>query len=252
MRAKFRLLLPALLLAPTAGAGEELRLSSGPAQTVMIELFTSEGCSSCPPAETYLNGYKSGPELWQKYIPLALHVDYWNYYGWRDRFSSAANTRRQEQYERKKNIRLVYTPAFVVNGKEWRRGWFSRSPEGGGATVGTLRVALNGRRVNASFAPAQAVSTPLDLNLAILGMDLTSDIRDGENAGRHARHDFVVLAHKQLNSGSLRWLGELPPVPGELRAPRYALVAWVSRAGDPAPLQATGGFLPSRAIRASR
>ena len=73
------LLAVTLLLPSPAGAADGLRFTSGAEQTVMIELFTSQGCSSCPPAEAYVNRFSAHPALWKKFIPLAFHVDYWDY-----------------------------------------------------------------------------------------------------------------------------------------------------------------------------
>ena len=88
------------LPAAAAMAGGSTEFSSGATQTVMIELFTSEGCNSCPPAEEALNRYVRHPQLWKRYIPLALHVDYWDRLGWKDTFGSPENTERQWRYAR--------------------------------------------------------------------------------------------------------------------------------------------------------
>ncbi len=80
---------------------------------VVLELFTSQGCSSCPPADEYLNKVKS-----DKVIALSYHVDYWNYIGWNDPFSSSVYTEKQRLYGTKFNSRTIYTPQLVINGKE--------------------------------------------------------------------------------------------------------------------------------------
>ena len=98
--------------------------SSGEQQTRLVELYTSEGCSSCPPADRWLTRFKTRPDLWTVYVPVAFHVDYWNYLGWADRFSRKAHTRRQARYKRQGGVNSVYTPGFVINGYEWR-GFFS-------------------------------------------------------------------------------------------------------------------------------
>lgn len=120
-----KMLLPALMAAylPLAQAGDPHTFSSGTGKTTVIELFTSEGCSSCPPADNWLSGFKSDPRLWKQIIPLAFHVDYWDYIGWRDRFASPAFSARQSDHKKQGNIRSVYTPGLVVDGREWR-GWF--------------------------------------------------------------------------------------------------------------------------------
>ncbi|MCW9023236.1 MAG: DUF1223 domain-containing protein [Gammaproteobacteria bacterium] len=101
-------------------AETSLQLSSGPTQTSLIELYTSEGCSSCPPAERFLNKLQHHKQLWTQYVPLAFHVDYWDYIGWEDKYAHPAFTKRQSAYARQKNLKTIYTPAFVVNGQSWR------------------------------------------------------------------------------------------------------------------------------------
>jgi len=221
----------------------DLTLQSGPQQTVMIELYTSEGCNSCPPAEKFVNGLVDNDQLWTTYIPLAFHVDYWDYLGWRDRFATAANSQRQRSYGKVLQARTIYTPEFFVNGEEWRRGIFGGMPAASNDKVGILRVLSQSGQLVVSFMPQHSYRTPLQLHVAILGMGLTSDIRAGENAGRHTTHQFVVLAHTQITSDKLRWELALPRIRHD-QPGRKALVVWVSEPENPTPLQATGGFLP--------
>ena len=226
-----------------AVSAAELTLQSGPQQTVMIELYTSEGCNSCPPAERYLNDFVTDKQLWTTYIPLAFHVDYWDYLGWRDRFATAANTQRQQDYGKVRQARTIYTPEFFVNGREWRRGLFGHLPSVSPQQVGTLEVLLRDTQLNATFHSTHTQTRALQLDVAILGMDLVSDIRAGENAGRHVAHQFTVLGHKMVTSNTAQWQTSIPAI-GDHAASQQALVVWVSTIGDPAPLQATGGFIP--------
>lgn len=228
---------------------EPLHFESTVQRSVMIELYTSEGCSSCPPAEAYLNRYREQDGLWTHFVPLAFHVDYWDYLGWGDRFALPGNAERQRRYARLRHVPTVYTPAFVINGKAWRPGFLGARPAGDGARVGRLAVSVKAQRVEVHFAPVQEAGGALVLHLAVLGMGLESEIRAGENRGRHLRHDFVVLAHSRLATPGPAWATTLPmpkPLPA---ATRYALVAWVSRQDDPTPLQATGGYLPAAVLR---
>ena len=113
--------------------GHAVSFKSATEQTGMLELYTSEGCSSCPPADSWLSSLKNEDGLWREFIPLAFHVDYWDYIGWKDRFASPKNSNRQRQYARGQSLKTVYTPGFLYNGEEWR-GWFIRRfidlPEG--------------------------------------------------------------------------------------------------------------------------
>ena len=237
-----------LLVSPLAGA-EDLRFSSGSGQTVLIELFTSEGCNSCPPAEAYLNQFTTNPLLWKKFIPVAFHVDYWDYLGWKDRYAHPAHTQRQHQYAQQRSVRTVYTPAFIVNGQGWRPSSSSGEPGGGGAPAGVLTVDLKGNQLGATFKPENAAAKTLQLNIAVLGMGLSTRIQNGENAGRHSPHEFVVLARKQMSSDNGHWRGVTPVPEQDWGAQRLALVAWVNLPGDLTPLQATGGYLPTQATR---
>jgi len=238
------LLAVTLLLPSPAGAADGLRFTSGAEQTVMIELFTSQGCSSCPPAEAYVNRFSAHPALWKKFIPLAFHVDYWDYLGWKDRFASPAHALRQRQYAQQRSVQTVYTPAFIVNGQAWRGSLVSGEPSGGGKPAGVLNIDVNGQQLEATFAPATGTPQTLHLDVVVLGMGFNSEILAGENAGRRSQHEFVVLARRQISSDNGRWRGRLPALDRDWGAQRLALAAWVSRPGDLTPLQATGGYLP--------
>jgi len=237
------LLILAVLLWPLPSMAAGLHFASGVRQTVMIELYTSEGCSSCPPAEAYLNDYRNNSDLWKRYIPLAFHVDYWDDLGWKDRFSRREYSERQRRYAAVQRMHTIFTPAFFANGRLWRPD-SGGEPEAPSRTVGNLAVTLNGNDVTATFAPHGSNPGPLALHLAVLGMDLSTRIRAGENAGRRLDHEFVVLAQNRIVGEQYRWHGTLPRI-GSGAAPRYAFVAWLSRDGDPTPLQAVGGYLPA-------
>jgi hypothetical protein len=230
-----------VLWLPTAAAAE-LKFISSVQQTTMVELYTSEGCSSCPPAEKRLNGYAGHSELWTRLVPLAFHVDYWDYLGWRDRFAKPEHSDRQRRYAALKRVSGVYTPAFIVNGTGWRPGRLSDSLDTETVEVGRLSVTLDGKRLRARFTPNTQSPGTLDLHLAVLGMGLRTVIRAGENAGRTAHHDFVVLSHTEGRSKNGAWELTLPETE-QRKATGLALAAWVSQPGDPAPLQATGGYL---------
>lgn len=237
----FLLLLPLLLSVPAIA--EPLRFSSGVARTSMIELYTSEGCNSCPSTEVYLNSYAENPALWRRYVPMAFHVDYWDYLGWKDRFASAKHTRRQRAYARWHRSATVYTPAVFVNGDPLPPGRIRIDGEADTKPVGDLRVRFDGDELTVRFVPATRDPLPEELHVAVLGMGLTSDIRAGENRGRHSRHEFVVLAHQKVVGDDGAWRMSLPSFK-DLPSRKLALAVWVAHAGIPAPVQATGGYLP--------
>src|SRR5881394_366661 len=222
---------------------------SGDTQSSLIELFTSEGCSSCPPAEKWLSALKSSSDLWKKAVPVAFHVDYWDRLGWRDRFAKPEFTSRQQRYAAAWGGDSVYTPSFVVNGKEWR-GWFGSNAMPITSTkVGVLRVSVgDDGKVSATFGPDTMQARPLALNVALLGNDLQSDVKRGENSGRKLRHDFVVLqlAKTDLIASGDCWIGSISIPKQNAEKPR-AFAAWVSEEDVDSPIQATGGWLNSPA-----
>ena len=222
------------------------QFASGPQQTALVELYTSEGCSSCPPAEAWLSRQKDSPGLWKQFVPVAFHVDYWDRLGWRDRFSSKEWTERQGRYAALWGSESVYTPAVVVNGREQRSWSSSNLAQPNDKQVGVLRATTTDGQVFAiDFKPEQGTSADWETHLALLGADLSTQVRAGENSGRNLKHDFVVMALVGA---------DLKPESGKLRATltinasaepsaRRAVAIWVTRKGQLAPVQATGGWL---------
>ena len=226
---------------------ETLQFESGTAQKTMIELYTSQGCSSCPPAEEFLNTFKTNSQLWDKYIPMAFHVDYWDYIGWKDRFASPLHQRRQQAYARFHGMSTIYTPGFFVNGKEWRRGFFNRRlPEANNKT-GNLKVKINNKEVSIEYLPDTVIKKPVQFNIALLGMGLATHIKAGEREGRHTQHEFVVLGWERSNfitgNNKFSWRVRLPDN-NKVKAKNHAVVVWINKADSPVPLQAAGHFLP--------
>jgi hypothetical protein len=218
---------------------------SGAAQTTLLELFTSEGCSSCPPAEKWLSTLKSNPDLWKKIVPVAFHVDYWDRLGWRDRFAKPEFTSRQQHYAATWGGDSVYTPGFVVNGKEWRNWFGGNSIPASSTSVGVLRLSLgNDGKLAATFVPTTMHSRALTLNVALLGNNLESDVKRGENSGRKLRHDFVVLylVQTEMVKESNRWNGSVAVPARSGNDKPDAVAAWITENGT--PIQATGGWLP--------
>jgi len=233
------LLCCSLLISPLLNA-QSAQIESGNARVALIELFTSEGCSSCPPAEKYLNDQKHNEGLWKKIVPVAFHVDYWDYIGWKDRFAHPSFATRQSTYAQLARVKTVYTPAFLINGSSWRRGWFSQKPEITTQQTGNLVATINDQQLTVQYH--QAENMPLILNVALLGMAVPSSIERGENAGQQASHDFVVIGYgTQLGTHS-KWQLELPPVHVADIKPG-AIAIWVNRPEDPTPLQSVGGYL---------
>jgi hypothetical protein len=213
----------------------------------LIELYTSEGCSSCPPAEAWLSRLKNSPGLWKEFVPVAFHVDYWDHLGWRDPWASSQFSDRQRAYAQNWNSDSIYTPEFVLNGGEWR-GWLGgNSVPVSDSKVGILTAAsTDGNRWQVHFVPA-APRDRYEIHAAFLSSALNSDVKAGENRGRRLNHDFVVmtLANGLLTRHDDGFRGEcvLPFEPKATQG-RLALAVWVTGVGQWEPLQATGGWLP--------
>jgi len=226
-----------------AGAGE-LHFASGPARTALLELYTSEGCSSCPPAERWLDALHGNEGLWRDFVPVEFHVNYWDRLGWPDRFATKEFTQRQYDHAAAWNGGSVYTPCFVCNGAEWHAD--ARPRIGGKAGLLTVVIAPDGS-ARAEFTPAAAnAKDTYQLHLALLGSGFTSRVTAGENRGETLRHEFVALAlaeHPFEPANGLSRSEFALPRSKITDAPRRALAVWVTRRGDRIPLQATGGWL---------
>ncbi len=193
-----------LLACARAGAAGAPAAAAGPARPVLVELFTSQGCSSCPPADHMLSRLAAAPAGERTVIPLAFHVDYWNYIGWQDPFSSAAWSERQRRYGVAFGAGRIYTPELVVAGRADCVGTdrsrlralveqVSSEPEratvrvaAGAASGGKLPVTISARRVVDPTAPAAEVLVALYEN----GLD--TPVGSGENAHRKLHNDRVV------------------------------------------------------------
>ncbi len=224
---------------------DKVSFQSGEQQVALVELYTSQGCSSCPPAERFFNQFETDKRLWSEFIPLAFHVDYWNYLGWDDEYSSKAHSDRQRLYGELNN-HGVYTPGFLVSGDEWR-GFFSRSGRyldfSNRDIVGNLSVELENNQIQANFSPSSDAvqSSGYILNVAVIAMDVASKIESGENRGRTLIQDFVVVHHENWKSKTAQWnetLNITKDLPETL-----GLVAWISNSSHLKPIQSTGGLL---------
>ena len=184
------LLLCCLSLGPAAAAPSCQASHSTNAPTV-VELYTSEGCSSCPPADQWLSTLKGKPDV----LALAFHVNYWDRLGWPDRFASAEATNRQHELAQRAGSRQVYTPQVVVNGRDWRV-W----PKLPGATASPVSLTLTreGDTVTAQVSAMRSAAAQLSGYWAVLEDQHLSKVRAGENAGETLRHDHVVRLYKPV------------------------------------------------------
>ena len=238
-------LISIVLIQSSALAGNQT-FSSPVEQIGVIELYTSEGCSSCPPADRWFSSLKDNRGLWKKIVPLAFHVDYWDYIGWQDRFAMPEYTLRQRRYAAQQSLRTIYTPGFIYNGKEWRTSFFKRfSTFAEGGNPGVLSVNVQEKFAELTFSPSQPLNGKLYYNVALLGFGLKTEIRAGENSGKTLNHDFVVL---NVTKGPMRQHNEeftaATEIPeSHVNAQQYALAVWINQGNDISPIQAAGGYL---------
>jgi len=185
--------------------------------------------------------------LWREFVPVAFHVDYWDNLGWKDPFASAEWTARQRTYGATWKAESVYTPAFVLNGREWHG---TTIPGTAGKAPGVLKMTVRNSDVFlVSFEPAEVSTKNFDVYVARLGFGINVNVRAGENSGRNLRHDFVVLslAHEKFGPERSQEV-QVPSSKSDsaVSGNRMAVAAWVTNTGDITPIQAVGGWLPSK------
>jgi hypothetical protein len=216
----------ALLTAPSLQA--QVCSSHSPASVpTVVELYTSEGCDSCPPADRWLSGLKSSrPDV----VAAAFHVDYWDRLGWKDRFASPAFTARQQQGLAHSGARFAFTPQIIVNGRDWRGS--SVPPASTTPAVVALKLQRAAAdQVKVELQPRAGAPARVQLWWAQLEDGHRTEVRAGENRGATLGHDAVVRDYASLAPGGAeqQLLLKLKPT-GEDGRPRRLLVVAV----DPA------------------
>ena len=180
---------------------------SGPRTAALVELYTSEGCSSCPPADRWLSTLGARPG---RLVPLALHVDYWDYIGWKDRYAKGEFSSRQRKLTLLQRRALVYTPQVLLQGQEFRH-WdgpafdaavASINARAARASIGLQIAAVTADRMEVDVRAALGEPADKDAVLYVAAYEnkLSSDVSSGENQGRRLAHDYVVL----------EWQGPIP------------------------------------------
>ena len=195
--------LSALLLGTLArpGMAQQLSARSGPQTVALLELYTSEGCNSCPPADVLVRSLDAKGLTLDRVVSLGLHVDYWDALGWPDRFAQAIFTQRQREIAARHRTRTVYTPQVVLHGRalstwsmldaEVQR--INHTPAHADLSLEVTKQALNALEVIAQAVVPEAAARPhTQMYLALYENRLTSAVTAGENAGHTLRHDYVV------------------------------------------------------------
>ncbi len=232
------LLLVASLMASRAqAAAPSCQAQSGAQQTPVIELYTSEGCSSCPPADRWLSSLKANALKGQAVVQ-AFHVAYWDYIGWVDRFADPAHTVRQRQLAARNRLSGIYTPQVVRDGQDWRQ-WHAATAVQAlrGANEASASIALRQTapdRFEATVLPVNAAAGRWSAYWTVTEHGHSSRVSAGENNGEWLRHDFVVRQYTPV--GDYRGSATLPlrVGPADPQHPRQInLVVYDAVTGQP-------------------
>lgn len=225
----FCLLVTTSVFASPQAAYAACDVHSGPKTAALVELYTSEGCSSCPPADQQLSRLRQALDPAAMVVPLALHVGYWDYIGWKDPYAQSSFGERQSWLVRANRHETVYTPQFFVGGAElrsWHGGLREKVRELNALQAGAelhvrARLASDGALALDAEATARPGTAPAALYLAVAESGLASKVTRGENSGATLTHDHVVRA----------WIGPVPLAGGTARVQRdIALPAAWNRA----------------------
>jgi len=236
---------------PSAGFAA-CEAKSGPKTAALVELYTSEGCSSCPPADQQLSRLRQQLDPAAAVVPLALHVGYWDYIGWKDPYAQGAFEQRQSWLVHANRHDTVYTPQFFVGGAELRswRGALSDRVRELNATPAAAAIhvragiAAKGTLELEADASAPGATGPSALYLALAESGLASSVTRGENSGATLRHDHVVRAWigpVRLVEGAAKVKREIV-LPADWNRARLELVAFVQD-------QRSGGVLQALSAR---
>jgi len=200
MHNRYNTLLAIALTGVLSGAAGHTATAGNVPRVALLELYTSEGCNSCPPADRWVSSLPRPQMVPQQLVVLAFHVDYWNYLGWQDRFSQRRFTERQQELVRANGLRTAYTPQLVLNGRDFR---ISAGIEKQLARINTqtpsVKLALQADRNGAMLSTGVTVSPvassarqPMELYVALYENNLESQVQAGENRGERLHHDYVV------------------------------------------------------------
>src|SRR6185295_2333773 len=218
-----RVLFLLLCLASLGARGAQCEASSPRTTTALVELYTSEGCDSCPPADRWLSSLGAKGFAPDRVVPIALHVDYWDYIGWKDPYARQAHSARQRKMAKLARAAMVYTPQVLLQGRDFRQ-WGSPAFEQAVAEINArpakARISLLLDMRHRDRFTVEVTAELLDrlqqadaaLFLGAYENKLVSEVKAGENRGRTLPHDYVVL----------QWAGPLEFKAGKL-AERHLL-----------------------------
>jgi hypothetical protein len=233
-------ILAAVIVVSPTSAVAQCRAASPDRQVALFELYTSEGCDSCPPADRWLSALERSTDA-SSAVALSFHVDYWDRLGWRDRFGSAGFTARQREQSARQHSAFVYTPQILLQGQDFS-SW--RSPGQPAAAIAAINAKTPPARIELAAASVERNTTAVDVHLriaeprerahatiavALVQDGLASDVKAGENAGRRLAHDHVVRDWRtedarfdSTGNAAQRVVLTLPADPGPLSIVAFA------------------------------
>jgi hypothetical protein len=238
-----------LCIAPFSLAAAQTCSKQSPAYTVaLLELYTSEGCDSCPQADRFVSGLRNlsarespfGSLTVDQVVPLSLHVDYWDYIGWKDSFGKPAFTQRQRWLSDIANSRTIYTPEIFVAGQELRN-WHS----GTAAAIQRINAKLARAEIGMVLGKAEGGNLSVEVSatavqngmlfVALYENDLATVVKAGENRGVTLKHDYVVrtwlgpfaLSSQTKNKNGKAVLAQTLALPAGAMAKNLGVAAFV-------------------------
>ncbi|MBA2761248.1 MAG: DUF1223 domain-containing protein [Segetibacter sp.] len=199
----------------------------------VVELFTSEGCSSCPSADKAVAALPA--QFPQNVFILSFHVDYWNYIGWKDVFSKPEYTQRQKKYASKLRLQSIYTPQVIVNGrhefvgsnKAKLQSTITSELKSTDGKLIDLLAATDGKTLTVTYKAKETTSE--ELNIALIQKEGVTEVKRGENGGRKLYHinivrDFKSVAVTKDGKGTVRLT-----IPEELSKDNFAVIAYLQQ-----------------------
>lgn len=220
---------------------QALSARSGPQTVALLELFTSEGCNSCPPADTWVSALAARGFTSERLVALGLHVDYWDRLGWPDRFAQPQFTQRQRAIAARHRTRTIYTPQVVLHGRDF--------PKWGGIEAEVQRINQTRARAEITLEATPPVSSRMAvtvqasvpqaearaqarLYVALYENHLSSAVTAGENSGHTLRHDYVVrqwLGPVELDAQGAARLQQTLTLASDWKPADLGLVAFVQQ-----------------------
>lgn len=216
-------------------------------KTPVLELFSSEGCSSCPPAERQFSLLKNHKGLWVDFVPINFHVDYWNRLGWTDPYSKELYTQRQHQYAQYWNRKNVYTPAFAFQSQDLGPVLKFSELDNIKKIKSSVEIKVHVTEKNNQYflkiSTAQLEKNKkYELFASIMSNDLVSEVTSGENSGRTLQQNFVALASQQkmLEQPKVELVFDKNKF---MQKKKTSFVVWVTEVKNPEIIQSVGGYI---------